>query len=71
MTRLLARLLDLLLWLPVTVLTRWDDAQAAAVEDERRHALVDEAARYRVAADTLMDEALALLDQWEAGGRRG
>ena len=28
-----------------------------------------EAARYRVAADTLMDEALALLDAWEAGGR--
>ena len=33
MTRLLARLLDLVLWLPVTVLTAWDDAQAAAIEE--------------------------------------
>ena len=35
LTRLLARLLDVLLWLPVTVLTAWDDAQAAAVEDDQ------------------------------------
>ena len=45
------------------------DVWSGPDQQERRHALVDEAARYRVAADTLMDEALALLDAWEAGGR--
>lgn len=34
MTVLLARLLDLLLWPLVALLVRWDDAHAAAVEDE-------------------------------------
>ncbi len=42
-----------------------DGAMGAPGLDVR--ALADEAARYRVAAEVLLDEAMALVDAWEAG----